>query len=90
MRTTGTLQNVYNAAKDYYNGGDMYGGRPMNPVIRFENGKWMLESGINPPDNSTVECRLDDFDSYWYQTYDDEDYEISPEDEAAFSEAFQI
>lgn len=90
MRTTGTLKQVYDAAKTYYNGGTTYGGKPMDPVVRFENGKWMLESALEPAPNATVECRLDDFDGYFCETYADDNFEITADVEEQFREMFEI
>jgi hypothetical protein len=66
MRTTGTFQDVYVAAREYAmeNRSDC----PMNPVIRRENEKWMLESGLEPTDGD-FEISLDVFDSYFYEGY---------------------
>ena len=90
MRTSGTLQNVYDAAKTYYNGGNTYGGRTIDPVIRFEDGKWMLESDLEPAPNSTVECRLDDFNCYFCETYADDNFEITEDVEEQVREMFKI
>ena len=37
MRTRGTFQEIYRAAREYYISGDIKD-RPMNPVVRLENG----------------------------------------------------
>ena len=79
MRVSGKFSDVYDAAKRFYLGDDLYGGRPLNPVVRHtEDGKWMLESGIDPEPGADAECRLDDFDSYFYRAYSDDNF--SPDD----------
>ena len=88
MRTQGTFNDIYTAAKNYYNdvdNGTTYGGCPMDPVVRHTvDNVWMLESGINSEPNADAECRLDDFDSWFYEGYNDDNYTPSTEDEADF------
>ena len=94
MRTQGTFQDVYNAAKNFYNDVDnetTYGGCPMDPVIRHTtNNVWMLESGINGESNADAECRLDDFDAWFYEGYIDDDYEPTVEDKNDFLESIMV
>ncbi len=68
MRTSGTFQAVYEAAKSYAQGNDMYGGCPINPVVRREGDKWMLESALEPT-TGDFEISLEAFDSYFYESY---------------------
>lgn len=82
MRTSGTFQDVYKAARDhYFEGADT---RPLNPVIRRENGRWMLESGINSKPDADLEVALESFDSFWYEGYQDEQFEPDENDVAEF------
>jgi len=70
MRTQGTFQRVYEAARSYYNGEDVYGGRPIDPVVRREGKTWMLESALSPEgEDCNFSCSLEDFDNYWYEMY---------------------
>jgi hypothetical protein len=73
MRTTGTFQDVYKAAKHYYNG-DKWGDCPSNPVVRRDNGRWMLESGLEPAQDADFEVTLEVFDSWHYEAYQGTDY----------------
>lgn len=86
MRTSGTFQDVYEAAKNYSNGGTTYGGRPMNPVVRrrASDGVWMLESGLDSAEGSDLECSLDAFDNWFYESYKT-DYIPGDEDIADFA-----
>ncbi len=89
MRTSGTLKQVYDAAKNHNNGGNEYGGTPHNPVVRYNGEKWMLESDLEPEPNAIVECTLGEFDSYFYETYSDEKFNVSAEVEREFIERFK-
>ena len=90
MRAQGNFTKIYEAARSFYRGDEMYGGRPHDPVVRHTtDGTWMLESGIEPEERADVECRLDDFDSYFYETYDDENYTPSDDDEAYFLDSIK-
>jgi hypothetical protein len=85
MRSQGDFQKIYEAAKSFYRGDDVYGGRPHNPVVRHTtDGIWMLESGLDSEERADAECRLVDFDSYFYETYQDENYIPSLQDEEEF------
>ena len=77
MRTTGTFQDVYAAAKAYYSDED--GGCPHNPVVRCEDGKWMLESGLEPTDGE-FEIGLETFDNWFCEEYKDGRYVPSAAD----------
>jgi len=71
MRTVGTFQDIYTDAKNYYNGISTYGGCPINPVVRHERGRWIIESDLEPEDETNdLSCPLEDFDSYFYEMYD--------------------
>lgn len=78
MRTTGTLNEVFNAARDHYNGGDTYGGLPLDAVMRYDGTKWMLESSLESAEDSIAECSLDDFDAYFFAAYAGDSLEIDP------------
>lgn len=92
MRTQGTLKNVYEAAKDFYNDADdpIAGGCPMDPVVRHTtDGVWMLESNMDSEPEADAECRLDDFNNWFYEAYSDDDYEPSEQDEMDFLESIR-
>jgi len=94
MRTQGTFKEVYTAAKHFYADADnletTYGGCPMDPVVRHTvDGVWMLDSGIDGEPNADAECRLDDFDNWFYETYEDGDYTLTDEDESDFFESIK-
>ena len=85
MRTEGTFQQIYNAAREIAADGEIYGGCPVDPVIRHRpDGIWMLESGLNDAEGADAECRLDDFDSWFFECYQDADYQPGDDDEANF------
>lgn len=88
MRTVGTFQDVYTAAQSHYiNEDDVYGGRPMDAVIRKEGEKWMLESAIEKEnEDCSFSCSLEDFDNYWYELYKDIFYLPSDSEVADFVE----
>lgn len=83
MRTSGTFQAVYEAAKSYSNGEEVYGGCPHNPVVRREGDVWMLESGLNSAEDADFEVTLEAFDNWFYEGYKS-DYTPSDEDIADF------
>jgi len=90
MRAQGNFKKIYDAAKSFYNGDDVYGGRPHDPVVRHTtDGVWMLESGIEPEERADAECRLDDFDGYFYETYSDKNYVPTDDDERNFLASIQ-
>jgi hypothetical protein len=76
MRTSGKFQDVFNAAKNYMNNSD--DDCPINPVVRREGDVWMLESSLEPTDGD-IEVTLDDFQSYWYESMQD-DYTPTDDD----------
>lgn len=70
MRITGTFSDIYAGAKSMATGGDIYGGCPIDPVVRREGGKWMIESALEPRgEDNDFECSLEEFDSYFYEAY---------------------
>jgi len=85
MRTSGTFQDVYAAARDYYHG--TVDGQPHDPVVRREGGDWMLESALETAD-ADFECELDAFDSYFRDDYSDPGYSPSDADVDEFCELF--
>jgi hypothetical protein len=87
MRTSGTFQDVYEAAKQYSNGIKTYGGCPMNPVIRRENGRWMLESDMNSGEDADFQVTLEIFNDWFYESYKNDDYIPSESDIQQFIEA---
>jgi len=58
----------------------------MQPVVRREDGAWMLESGIEPARDADFECDLETFHTYFGETYSDDDYTPSDTDGAEFVE----
>jgi len=72
MRTSGNFQKIYEAAKEYANSGDIED-RPMDPVVRHEDGVWMLESRMESF-NGDIEVSLETFDSWFWETYKDATY----------------
>lgn len=87
MRTVGTFQDVYRAAREYCTSGDI-NDRPMDPVVRLENGKWIIESGLEPQQDTEFECTLGAFDDYFYESYKDSEYLPSEEDATDFMAQF--
>lgn len=79
MRTVGTFQDVYEAAKSYVNDEDEYRSRPLNPVVRREGDKWMLESDIFSAEDADFEVTLEYFDSWFWEDYKS-DYTPTDED----------
>ena len=67
MRTTGTFQDVFMAARDIFADPTDC---PMSPVIRRSGDEWMLESGLEPEPVAHFECDLDTFDSYFSEDYE--------------------
>jgi len=74
MRTTGTLTEIFRAAREIYYDGTH---SPMNPVVRHANGKWMLESGLHSTDEGCdFEWSLESFHTYFYECYKSNDRRI--------------
>jgi hypothetical protein len=71
MRTVGTFADVYKQAREYIND---VSGIPSDPVVRLEYGKWIIESKLEPQQKTVVEVTLDDFQRYWYESFEDENY----------------
>ena len=69
MRTVGTFLEIYHQAKAYLN--DDVSGLPSDPVVRLENGKWILESRLEPPQNTILETSLNDFQNYWNESFEE-------------------
>lgn len=90
MRTTGSFAKIYKQAREYYTNAEKQKTSPMDAVVRRENGKWMIESGLEPSQNADVECTLESFDSYFYETYSDAEYEPSESDEKEFADVFKV
>ena len=84
MRTIGTFQDVYQQARAYSNGEN---GQPHNPVVRLENGKWIIESGLEPQHETEFECTLDAFDMWFYESYKNDNYVPGDADQADFMDA---
>ena len=90
MRTAGNFPKIYAQAREYYTNPEEQKTSPMNAVVRRENGKWMIESGLEPSQDADVECTLESFDSYFYETYSDSEYVPSDSDENEFASVFKI
>jgi hypothetical protein len=71
MRTVGTFADVYKQAREYIND---VSGIPSDPVVRLEYGKWIIESKLEPQQETVVEVTLDDFQRYWYESFEDKSY----------------
>lgn len=87
MRTTGNFTDVYKQAKIYYNDP---AGRPIDAVIRKENEKWIIESRLEPQQDTIIECSLEDFQNWFYETFSDDNYIPSENDIADFVKQFAI
>jgi hypothetical protein len=68
MRTVGTFLDVYHQAKAYLND---VSGLPTDPVVRLENEKWIIESRLEPPQDTILETSLEDFQRYWYESFEE-------------------
>ena len=84
MRTVGTFADIYKQARTYINDAS---GLPTDPVVRLENGKWILESRLEPQQETVVEVSLDEFQRYWF-SFDDPNYIPSDTDIADFVDYF--
>jgi hypothetical protein len=82
MRTVGTFRDVYKQAREYNNG--VVSGIPSDPVVRLEYGKWIIESRLEPQQETVVEVSLDDFQNYWNESFEDESFEPTDSDVADF------
>lgn len=71
MRTVGTFLEVYHQAKAYLND---VSGLPTDPVVRLENEKWIIESRLEPQQETVIEVGLEDFQRYWYESFEDKNY----------------
>lgn len=85
MRTAGTFQDIYKAAKNYATESGEH--RPMDPVVRREDGRWILESSLEPTDGD-FEISLEEFDSYFWESYQCAGYAPTDDDVEEFVEAF--
>lgn len=84
MRTHGTINEIFEAARDYYNG-TADDGKPANPEVRWDGDEWSLESGLNSAEDVQASCSLDTFDDYFYEGYRaGGDWEISANNERDF------
>ena len=72
MRTVGDFLDVYEAARAYYLG--LEEGCPLNPVVRQEGQKWILESDLEPGHYPSFETDLDTFHEFFYNTYNNPEY----------------
>jgi hypothetical protein len=81
MRTVGTFADVYKQARAYLND---VSGLPTDPVVRLENGSWILESRLEPQENTVLEVSLEDFQGYWHYCFEDESFEPTDSDIADF------
>lgn len=63
------------AARDYfYNNAPKYDTPPMDAVVRRIGNEWAIESGIFPEADADIECDLDSFDAWFYESYSDPDF----------------
>lgn len=86
MRTVGTFTAVYKQAREYIiDFNNDVSGIPSDPVVRLESdGKWVIESKSEPQQETVVEVTLDDFQSYWYESFEDENYIPTEQDVADY------
>ena len=85
MRTQGTFCDVYRAAKCLFTDAT---GCPIDPVVRCDGDDWMIESALEPAHDSTFEISLEQFHSYWHESYADDAYAPSAADEEEFEELY--
>lgn len=81
MRTTGTLQDVYDAVKNIQIGNEQ--SPQIDPVIRRYSGysyDWALESGMEDAEGCIFEISMDEFIGYFYESFQADDYEITQND----------
>jgi hypothetical protein len=84
MRTVGKFVDIYKQAREYLNGVDV-SHIPSDPVVRLESdGKWILESRLEPREQTVVEVALDDFQNYWNESFEDESFEPTDSDVADY------
>ena len=68
MRTSGTFQEIYAAAKSHYE--ELTDTRPIKPVVRREGEIWMIDSSLfDSNDDINFEITLEAFDTYFYDGY---------------------
>jgi len=79
MRTVGTFKKIYEQAREYLLNDVSH--IPSDPVVRLESdGRWILESRLEPQETTVVEVSLEDFQSYFYESFKDENYIPSEQD----------
>jgi len=79
MRTVGTFKKIYEQAREYHLNGVVSG--ISDPVVRLErDGEWVIESRLEPQETTVVEVSLDDFQSYFYYSFEDESFEPTEQD----------
>jgi hypothetical protein len=84
MRTVGTFADVYKQAREYLNGVDV-SDIPSDPVVRLESdGQWIIESRGEPQQETVIEVRLEDFQSYWNYSFNDPNYIPTSDDVADY------
>lgn len=88
MRTVGTIKDIYEAAKGYFNNEDNEIEHcPMDPVVRYMGGgEYYLESGIHPEKDAIYEVTLDTFHD-WFGSMYSTDAVATEEDRGSFDEA---
>lgn len=85
MRTHGTFSQVYEAARAYYRGTDGTAeDQPLDAVVRRENGEWVLESGLDSAPDAAFELSLDEFDTFFAESYDDDGHKPTETDVREF------
>jgi hypothetical protein len=86
MRTVGKFVDVYKQAREYlYTNGVDVSHIPQDPVVRLESdGQWIIESKLEPQQETVVEVSLDDFQSYFYYSFEDKSYIPTDSDVADF------
>jgi len=84
MRTVGTFKKIYEQAREYINGVDV-SDIPTDPVVRLErDGRWVIESRLEPSQETVIEVSLDEFQSYFYESFKDKKYIPTEEDVSGY------
>ena len=72
MRTVGKFSEIYKQAREYLNDENYI---PTDPVVRLESdGRWVIESRLEPSQDTILETSLDEFQSYFYESFEDKSY----------------
>lgn len=84
MRTQGTFQVVYEQARLYSQFKEEHRSCPMDPEVRFDGDEWMIESSLSSAEYAKAVCKLEVFDNYFFESYKEDDLELTINDENDF------